>query len=108
MTVERRAPEVAADAGFVTIPPQGSRARRLLEAGRAKLVVPFARNRLCVVARPALALTSVTLLDRLLSPDIRLALDDHRRRHERERLALVRERWIPVTRLQSGCGLIEL
>lgn len=47
--------------------------RRLVEAGRGRLVVPFARSRLCVVARTALGLTPETLLDRLLAADLRLA-----------------------------------
>ena len=50
-----------------------AQSRRLVEAGRGKLVIPFARNRLCVVARTALGLTSETLLERLLAPDLRLA-----------------------------------
>ena len=36
-------------------------------------VVPFARNRMCVVAPAQLGLTADTLLDRLLSSDLRLA-----------------------------------
>jgi molybdate transport system substrate-binding protein len=47
--------------------------RRLAEAGKAKAVVPFARNRLCVLARADLGLTPDNLLDRLLEPDLRLA-----------------------------------
>lgn len=47
--------------------------RRLVEAGKAKDVVPFARNTLCVLARADLGLTSDNLLDRLLKPDLRLA-----------------------------------
>ena len=42
-------------------------------AGDGALVVPFARNRLCVVAPERLGLTADNLLDRLLSPDVRLA-----------------------------------
>lgn len=47
--------------------------RRLAEAGKARLVIPYARNRLCVVAKAELELTSDTLLDRLLAPEVRLA-----------------------------------
>ncbi|MFF9551268.1 substrate-binding domain-containing protein [Methylobacterium fujisawaense] len=47
--------------------------RRLAEASKARDVVPFARNRLCVLARSDLGLTPETLLDRLLQPDLRLA-----------------------------------
>ncbi|WP_313899094.1 substrate-binding domain-containing protein [Methylobacterium sp. E-041] len=47
--------------------------RRLAEAGKARDVVPFARNKLCVLARADLGLTSENLLDRLLKPDLRLA-----------------------------------
>lgn len=36
-------------------------------------VMPFARNRMCVLARRSLDLTAGTLLDRLLSPQLRLA-----------------------------------
>ncbi len=41
------------------------------ESGAA--VVPFARNRMCVVAQGKLGLTQDTLLDHMLSPDMRLA-----------------------------------
>jgi ABC-type molybdate transport system substrate-binding protein len=37
------------------------------------LVVPFARNRMCVAAPSRLGLTAGNLLDRMLSPDLRLA-----------------------------------
>jgi ABC-type molybdate transport system substrate-binding protein len=37
------------------------------------LVVPFARNRMCVLAPQRLGLTADNLLDRMLSPDLRLA-----------------------------------
>ncbi|MCJ2144405.1 MULTISPECIES: substrate-binding domain-containing protein [unclassified Methylobacterium] len=47
--------------------------RRLAEAGKAKAVVPFARNKLCVLARADLGLTPDNLLDRLLMPNLRLA-----------------------------------
>jgi len=36
-------------------------------------VVLFARNRLCALARPGLAVTAATLLDRMLDPAVRLA-----------------------------------
>jgi molybdate transport system substrate-binding protein len=41
--------------------------------GKSALVVPFARNRMCVVAPAKLGLTKDNLLDRLLSSDTRLA-----------------------------------
>ncbi|MCJ2049481.1 substrate-binding domain-containing protein [Methylobacterium sp. J-070] len=47
--------------------------RRLAAAGKAKDVVPFARNTLCVLARADLGLTSDNLLDQLLKPNLRLA-----------------------------------
>jgi ABC-type molybdate transport system substrate-binding protein len=47
--------------------------RRLEQQGRAKAVVPFARNTLCVLARADLQLTPDNLLDRLLAPEVRLA-----------------------------------
>ena len=47
--------------------------RRLVEAGRARDVVPFARNSLCVLARADFGLTPDTLLARLLAPGLRLA-----------------------------------
>jgi len=47
--------------------------RRLAEVGKAKAVVPFARNKLCVLARADFGLTPDNLLDRLLKPDLRLA-----------------------------------
>lgn len=37
------------------------------------LVVPFVRNRMCVAAKPSVGLTSENVLDRMLSPDLRLA-----------------------------------
>ena len=36
-------------------------------------VVTFVRNRLCAVVKPGLLVTSDTLLDQLLNPDIKLA-----------------------------------
>lgn len=47
--------------------------RRLAGAGKAQIVVPFARNRLCVLARADLGLTPDTLLSHLLQSDLRLA-----------------------------------
>lgn len=44
----------------------------LATAGKAGPVVLFARNRLCALARPGLAVDSVTLLDRMLANDIKL------------------------------------
>ena len=44
-----------------------------LAAVKAALVVPFARNRMCVVAPGRLGLTADNLLDRMLSPETRLA-----------------------------------
>ena len=37
------------------------------------LVVPFARNRMCVAARPAVGLTAANVLDEMLAPELRLA-----------------------------------
>jgi ABC-type molybdate transport system substrate-binding protein len=42
-------------------------------AGKPALVVPFARNRMCVVAPAKLGLTRANLLDRMLSSKLRLA-----------------------------------
>jgi len=44
-----------------------------MAAAKGALVMPFARNRMCVLAPSRLGLTSETLLDRMLSPDFRLA-----------------------------------
>ncbi len=46
---------------------------RALAGDGAVPVVPFARNRMCVLARAGLGLTADTLLDRMLSPAVRLA-----------------------------------
>lgn len=46
---------------------------RAVAAGIGAPVVPFARNRMCVVAPARLGLTPDTLLDRLLAPELRLA-----------------------------------
>ncbi len=47
--------------------------RALVAAGRAASVVPFARNRMCVVSKTSLGLTADNVLDRLLDPSVRLA-----------------------------------
>lgn len=46
----------------------------LVAAGRAARVEPFAHNRLCALSRPGFALTTATLLDRLLDPGVRLGI----------------------------------
>ena len=48
-------------------------ARRLARGHPERLVINFTRNRLCVLAREALGMTPVNLLDRLLDPAVRLA-----------------------------------
>ncbi|HWM46628.1 MAG TPA: molybdate ABC transporter substrate-binding protein [Xanthobacteraceae bacterium] len=45
----------------------------LAKAGRSSPVVLFARNRLCALARPGLAVTTATLLDVMLDPAVKLA-----------------------------------
>lgn len=47
--------------------------QRLVETGSGLPVVPFARNTLCVLAKPSLKLTAETLLETLLDPATRLA-----------------------------------
>jgi ABC-type molybdate transport system substrate-binding protein len=47
--------------------------RKLVAAGRAATVIPFARNRMCVVGKASLGLTADNVLDRLLDPGLRLA-----------------------------------
>lgn len=44
----------------------------LAASGLAGPVAPFARNRLCALARPDLRVDPSTLLDRMLDPDVRL------------------------------------
>ena len=45
-----------------------------LAASRAEtVVIPFVRNRMCVAAKPSVGLTRDNMLDRMLSPDLRLA-----------------------------------
>lgn len=46
--------------------------RTLMAAGRGGPVALFARNRLCALAQPGVAIDSAGLLDVLLNPDIRL------------------------------------
>ena len=46
---------------------------RAVAAALGALVIPFARNRMCVLSREAAGLTSTNLLDRVLAPDFRLA-----------------------------------
>jgi ABC-type molybdate transport system substrate-binding protein len=45
---------------------------KLVAAGRAGMVVLFARNRLCALAGPAVGLTSANFLDKALDPTIKL------------------------------------
>ena len=46
--------------------------RSLAEAGRSGPVVLFARNRMCVLVRPGLEVTSATVVERMLDPAIKL------------------------------------
>ncbi|HYM02954.1 MAG TPA: substrate-binding domain-containing protein [Stellaceae bacterium] len=47
--------------------------RKLAAAGRTVVpTISFARNRMCVVARPSTGLTPQNLIDRMLAPDLRL------------------------------------
>ncbi|MCW2243777.1 molybdate ABC transporter substrate-binding protein [Azospirillum canadense] len=46
--------------------------RALAQGGQALPPRPFARNQFCALARPPVALTSATLLDRLLDPAVRV------------------------------------
>lgn len=46
--------------------------RSLSEAGRSGPEVLFARNRLCALVRPGLAVTAATVIDRMLDPGIKL------------------------------------
>ena len=45
----------------------------LVRSGRATIVVPFARNRLCLISRTDLGINAANLLDKLLDPKLRLA-----------------------------------
>ncbi len=47
--------------------------QKLADAGLSGQPVPFARNRMCLIARAALGITPVTMLDRLLDSGVRLA-----------------------------------
>jgi ABC-type molybdate transport system substrate-binding protein len=47
--------------------------RRLAAGHPERMVIHFARNSLCVLARPNLGLDQVNLLDRLLDPAVRIA-----------------------------------
>src|SRR5262249_19978259 len=44
----------------------------LATAGKSGPVVLFARNRLCALVRPGLAVESATILDRMLDPSVKL------------------------------------
>jgi ABC-type molybdate transport system substrate-binding protein len=44
----------------------------LAAAGKSGPVSMFARNRLCALVRPGLAIESATLLERMLAPDVKL------------------------------------
>ena len=46
---------------------------RLAAAKAGTAVVPFVKNRMCVAAKPTVGLTEANMLDRMLSPDLRLA-----------------------------------
>ncbi|MEJ8575020.1 molybdate ABC transporter substrate-binding protein [Microbaculum marinum] len=46
----------------------------LRDAGRTEQVFPFARNRLCAIVRPGLAVDSAGLLDAMLDPAVRVAI----------------------------------
>jgi len=46
--------------------------RSLSDAGKSSPVVLFARNRLCALVRPALAVTPATLLEQMLSPSAKV------------------------------------
>nr|VFK58434.1 MAG: molybdenum ABC transporter, molybdate-binding protein [Candidatus Kentron sp. TUN] len=46
--------------------------RMLADQGRGAPVVLFARNKLCAIAQPGIKVSSATLLDVLLNPDIRV------------------------------------
>ena len=94
MTALMAASEQSADAFAKPVfGPSGLLARRILEGEAADLlfsadlaapervaaahegvlVVPFARNRMCVAAKPSVDLTEGNILDKMLSPDLRLA-----------------------------------
>ena len=62
----------AARAPRCSPPPTWSIRRRWRTAGKSGPVVLFARNRLCALVRPGLAVTPATLLDRMLDPAVKL------------------------------------
>ena len=47
--------------------------RKLVEDGRASVVIPFARNRLCVISKKGLGMTQANMLDLILAPSTRVA-----------------------------------
>lgn len=47
--------------------------QRLAAEGKGGPVILFTRNRMCLLARPALGITPANMLDRLLDPHVRLA-----------------------------------
>lgn len=63
--------EKGEDAGILASADMGH-PRRLVEEGRAEVVVRFTGNRLCVMAKPQVGLTPATLLDKALDPAVRL------------------------------------
>ncbi len=46
---------------------------RVAAARPGTAIVPFVRNRMCVAAKPSVGLTEADMLDKMLSPDLRLA-----------------------------------
>jgi molybdate transport system substrate-binding protein len=48
--------------------------RALHEAGKAKPVVMFARNKLCALVKPGLQVDSASLLERMLAADVKLGI----------------------------------
>jgi ABC-type molybdate transport system substrate-binding protein len=60
------------EAGDVFASADMGNPQKLLQEGKAGPVVLFARNRLCAITRPGLALTPDTLLMAMLNPDIKL------------------------------------
>jgi molybdate transport system substrate-binding protein len=53
--------------------PTWSHPQALASARKSGPVVLFARNRLCALARPGVAVDTATLLDRMLDPTVKLA-----------------------------------
>ena len=62
----------AGEAGDVFASADMGHPLKLMQEGKAGPVVLFARNRLCAIARPGLAVTSDTLLAAMLDPQIKL------------------------------------